>query len=543
MLLWGANLALLAALAFVVANDLDPSGPTAAGAERTDAALAGVAPEPSGAAAALRLGRAGSTAPVPARFERALDPQLERAVERAIANAVERAEKGTQGRVNARNVTVGVSIVDVDRRAVRVARLADVALRPASSQKLVTTAAALALLGPDGAFETSLEHTGTVADGRLAGDLIVRAGGDPLIGDERGRVSARFEAFVRALDAAGIRTVGGDLILDERSFPEPAPGPAWPDASQHWQDYCALAGGLSVHGGCLVATVRAGSVGGAARVEVHPRDHGLRNEWKVTTKSKGALVIGLEARAGRVLVRGSIPKNVPEWSDAFAHPDPVALFASTLRAELARAGVRIEGTTVRRRDVPPAATIGRVETPIVDVLEPINTHSWNSVADQLFLATGLATVGDASRAGGARATRRALERLGVSTQGFLQVDGSGLSRDNRISAEQLTALLVAVRDGGGGLFEHLKSSLAVAGETGTLERRMRGTRAAGRVFAKTGFIGGTSALAGYAAAGARTHAFAILVDYPVHGGLNTSCWKPMQDEICAALCEDGGQDG
>jgi len=87
----------------------------------------------------------------------------------------------------------------------------------------------------------------------------------------------------------------------------------------------------------------------------------------------------------------------------------------------------------------------------------------------------------------------------------------------------------------------LKASLAVAGETGTLAKRMRTSPARGRVFAKTGFIGGTSALAGYAEGRERTFAFAILVAYPVYGGLNTSCWKPMQDEICAAPC--GGEDG
>ena len=84
-------------------------------------------------------------------------------------------------------------------------------------------------------------------------------------------------------------------------------------------------------------------------------------------------------------------------------------------------------------------------------------------------------------------------------------------------------------------------SLAVGGSTGTLDGRMQDKKLAGRVHAKTGFIGGTSALSGFLdTLDGRTLVFSILVEYPPTEGLNKSCWKPMQDEICTELVESNG---
>jgi D-alanyl-D-alanine carboxypeptidase/D-alanyl-D-alanine-endopeptidase (penicillin-binding protein 4) len=163
---------------------------------------------------------------------------------------------------------------------------------------------------------------------------------------------------------------------------------------------------------------------------------------------------------------------------------------------------------------------------------PINTWSNNACADQLFLALGHAHGGAGTREGGARATRAALDRLGVSSAGLVQVDGSGLSRDNRVSAAQITALIEAVLRRGGKTAIAYVDSLAVAGMSGTLEHRTT----KGNLRAKTGFIAGTSALSGLVeSADGRTLVFSILVDYPRFEGLNRSCWKPMEDEIVSAL--------
>ena len=129
----------------------------------------------------------------------------------------------------------------------------------------------------------------------------------------------------------------------------------------------------------------------------------------------------------------------------------------------------------------------------------------------------------------------------AEAEGLAQVDGSGLSRDNRVSARQFTALLTAVLGRNDQRAAAFRSALPVGGESGSLKGRMKSGSARGRVRAKTGFIGGTSALSGLCETDdGRTLLFSILVDYPRVSGLNTKVWKPMQDEICALLVESGG---
>jgi len=476
---------------------------------------------------------AGSRPAPPSSAARALGD----AVEREIARAVARAKDASRGQANGASCTVAVHVRELGGPEL-VARLAGTALRPASNLKLVTCATALVLLGPDARFETPFEARGEVRAGVLHGDLVARAGGDPLYragGD--GSIDPWAEDLARQLRAAGIQEVGGDLVLDEGRFLVPGPGPAWPDARDHWQEYCALSGGFSANAGSLTAIVRPGAVGAAASVRVRPADHGLERKVDVTTgPRRSSLSVAVEARARGVVVRGRIPSDVSEYRASFAYPDPVDLFGHALVGGLARAGVPVRGGLRRERDARGGPRVATLASPVADALVPILRDSHNAVADQLFFATAhqLGLPGD--REGGFAATRRALERLSVSTEGFVQRDGSGLSRDDRISPRQLTALLAAVLEGEPRNAELFRAALPVAGESGSLSDRMRSGPARGKVRAKTGFIGGTSALSGLVETeDARTLVFSIQVEYPRVDGLNTRAWKPMQDAICEHL--------
>jgi D-alanyl-D-alanine carboxypeptidase/D-alanyl-D-alanine-endopeptidase (penicillin-binding protein 4) len=118
----------------------------------------------------------------------------------------------------------------------------------------------------------------------------------------------------------------------------------------------------------------------------------------------------------------------------------------------------------------------------------------------------------------------------------VQVDGSGLSRDNKVSARQIAALIDAVLRLDARTSKPFLDSLAVGAESGTLDGRMKKADLAGRVHAKTGFINGTGALSGLVdARDGRKLVFSILVEYPNIEGLNKSCWKPMEDAICEEL--------
>lgn len=507
----------------VLAADGASSGPQAASGSGSPTALASLgAAEPSGASA-----RRGAAARLTRVGERV----------RALALAAERrASELTQGRVSAKDVRISVHLRDVETGA-EFGLSADEALAPASNMKLATTAAALVLLGPDWNFETPLEAVGSLTAGRLEGDLVVRAAGDPLFDpDSKGSVRALLSTALEQLQHSGLKEVSGRLVLDEGSFDAPARPSGWPDPKQRAEEYCALSGGFSANRGCLTIQVTPRTAGSGADVQVEPRGHGFAPRFEAGTSAGGRPNLGFDARPTGLIVRGTIAQGAEPFVDSCAVPDPVELFGAVLRHELAARGIRVAGATVRERNVPAGRVLARIRTPLVDYLAPIHQESNNAVADQVYLATAKAFLGSGARARASEATLAALKRLGVARSGFRQVDGSGLSDENRICASQLTALLVAVSAGDVERARSYRESLAVAGESGTLKSRMRDSPAKGRVFGKTGFIAGVSSLSGIAlpkSGGAI--AFSILVNYQEHGGLNTSVWKPLGDDICELL--------
>ena len=520
-------LALLAGCGEEPAHAADPS---VSGAGRSAGLSAQEPPALAGAPSA-----AAPAASDPRRH--ALQAPIAAAIERRVAEAA-RISRGVAG---PGNVRVAVHVV-LPRGGIELASIdAERPMRPASNAKLLTTAAALALLGAEGEFVTPLEAGGPLADGVLRGDLVVRASGDPFWDPGgRGRVEGRLAEAARTLAARGLRRITGDLVLDEGLFADPAPAPGWPAEDQHWTEYCALASGLTLHAGVLVAEVTATRPGEAARLELHPSPTGLPERLGVTTGPRGArLDVRVGATPTAVTVRGTVPAGQGTYRAEFRHPQPATLFGAVLAGALRDAGIRLEGEVVRRRGVPLGERLLELRTPLASLLAPINAESRNGVADQLLVALGQALGEEGSRAGGSAVVARALERLGVSSRGLVQVDGSGLSRDNRASARQITALLAAVLERGGAEADAFRASLAVMGERGTLEERLAGTPAAGRVSAKTGWIAGTSALSGLARTlGGPELAFSILVEYPAAaGGLNRSCFKPLQDEIASLLVE------
>ncbi len=474
-----------------------------------------------------------ANAPEPRTRDRALEDR----VQQLVGSALETARERTKAKVGAANVHVSVHVREAGRGGELVALEAERPMRPASNQKLFTTAAALCTLGPDWNFVTRFDSSAPIENGVLQGDLVVRAGGDPLFDSSmdppaHGKVDFFFVKIARQLKAAGISSVSGALVLDEGDFLDPGPGPAWPNPNQYWAEFCALCGGLNANAGCLTALVRPDKGTGDAAVSVEPRWNGLKPKIGVTTIARGKLDLQVQARNGELRVTGSIPRSVSEYEVRFAAPDPVLAFGQAALGALRAQGVRIDGGLRRERNAPPGRELGRLTTPLLDLLSPINTDSNNVCADQVFLALGHARGGGGTREGGAHATREALKRLGIPSEGYQQVDGSGLSREDRVSAQMITALVDAVLRLDPKVAHAYVESLAVGGETGTLEKRDLDEH----VRAKTGFIAGTSALSGLVETrSGRTLVFSILVDYPKWDGLNTNCWKPMQNAICKLL--------
>ncbi|MDF1837264.1 MAG: D-alanyl-D-alanine carboxypeptidase/D-alanyl-D-alanine-endopeptidase [Planctomycetota bacterium] len=464
-------------------------------------------------------------------------------VESIIAKWMATASKRSGKKVTSKNTVVAVHVRDLSGK-VLVDRNTQRSLRPASNLKLLTCMAAVVLCGDGGGFfETRFDRKGRVEAGVLRGDLVARAGGDPMFdGESDGAVTRWTKDLAAQLKAQGIHKVEGALILDEGTYLEPGPGPSWPDSKEYWKEYCALSGGFSANAGSLTALIQPGKVGGPGRVQVFPKGHGLERKGKVETVAKRKkLVIAVEAKGNRLTVRGRIPADVKVYDPRFSHPDPVELFGHAMIQGLADQGISVTGGIKRQRDVSGGETVATLRTPLTETFGPILRDSNNGVADQLFFRLGhlMTKVGD--RKAGANAIATVMQIMGVDRGDMKIVDGSGLSKSNSVRADQFTAVLAGLMDRGGPAAEAFLEALPVSGKSGTLRRRMRTGPAAGRVMAKTGFVNGTSALSGVV----KTETgewlvFSILVSYPHQSGMNTGVFKPMQDELCALLAQYEG---
>jgi D-alanyl-D-alanine carboxypeptidase/D-alanyl-D-alanine-endopeptidase (penicillin-binding protein 4) len=465
-------------------------------------------------------------------------PELVSKIETIIANGIRLAQKESKGKAGSQNCAVSMMAVDLATGQVLVRRMEGLPMIPASNMKLLTAAAALAGMGPDGEFQTRFEAVGEIRDGILEGDLVVRAGGDPLYSVEGdGSLDPWLAPLAKSLKAAGIERVAGALVLDEGDWLTPGPAPEWPAPSDHWQMYCALAGGFTANAGSFRATVTPQPKRGRVDVTLRPKSHGLKRRGSVAIGKRNAVNVG--ANKNGVTVKGTIPGSSAPLVSEFSAPDPVELFGHATVGWLAAHQVAVEGGFVRARGwEPKGEVVHTIRTPITGVLEPILKDSHNSVADQLFLALGHKAEGAGTRQAAAKAVRSALDQIGVPDDGLVQVDGSGLSKANRTNAMQLVALVAAVLQTGGAMADAFLDALPVSAESGSLKKRMSGTPAAGRIRAKTGWVNGASSLSGVAnTREGRTLVFSILVSYPRVSGLNTKAWKPMQDEICNALVE------
>lgn len=433
---------------------------------------------------------------------------------------------------------VGVVVRSLTTGDLLVDRFGKRPLVPASNTKLLTTAAALDLLGPDFQFETRVRATGEVLEnGVLAGDLVIEGDGDPdPVVAGREPLLAR---LVAAVVGAGIRRVEGRLIVDDRVFDREHLAPEWKPTHAR-RSYGAPVAGLTLFGNVLRVEVEpAALAGAAATVRLVPGGDVFRVRPRVETAAadgRHLIHLAVPVAPGDVTVTGSTPLGGRPYPLEVPIDDPVRATALVLQDALARAGVPVAaGVVVVEPGAAPAAgtVLARVRTPLADVLKVMNKDSSNVVAEHVYKRAGHALEGTGTFAAGGRAVLHALRRYGVDPAGAASVDGSGLSRGNRITARQLTDLLAALHDSPARAV--FLASLPIAGVDGTLQNRLTEPAYQGRARAKTGFIERVSALSGYAETGAgEVLAFAILMND--FDGWN-STMKSIQDGIVRLLCD------
>jgi D-alanyl-D-alanine carboxypeptidase/D-alanyl-D-alanine-endopeptidase (penicillin-binding protein 4) len=433
--------------------------------------------------------------------------------------------------------TIGVHVVDLATGAALYSREADLAMNPASNIKLVTTAAALALLGPEHRYVTRVyADKGALRGGTIHGDLYLRGGGDPAL------ITADLYQLASDLRALGVTRVTGGLVLDTTLFDRDELPPGF-DQKEELVAYRAPGGALSVNFGTYVVMVRPGAAAGdRAHAAIDPPVPSIALENEATTEPEGRTRLRLSVETEpkghglKVRLAGSIGVAAEPAEYRYPVASPADYTGEVFRLVLAQRGVKLGKPGVRLAAVPDdAARLAIVRSqPLSVLVRSVNKLSNNYMAEHILKTLDAAT--PQTYAGGLQRTRAWATELSVAGDGFRMTNGSGLYDTNRISAAQLVRLLVAVhRDFR--IAGDFMASLPIAGADGTLRSRLQEGPATRFVRAKTGSLDTVSALSGYAGAlGKPPIAFSVLI-----GGIDkwkAAAAKQAQNEIAALLAAE-----
>ncbi len=408
---------------------------------------------------------------------------------------------------------------------------------PASNTKLFTTAAALALIGPDYKFRTTVEANGLVDKyGRLNGDLVLVGRGDPnlsgrvlpyhLRSDRRLPPLAILEGLADQLVQKGLKYIDGDVIADDSYYVFERYGEGWMQDDLMWE-WGAPVSALTINDNIVVVNMMpADRPGEKAFVTVTPYADYYRLDNRIMTTPAGTgprkITIHREPGSDLITLWGNIPVDDPGASEELAIDDPSDFAAQLFRSMLEKRGIVIYGRTrTRHSDLASLSTFSvtamasarggadiaapRTPAPLVlasyesqplkDDLRVINKISQNLHAELLLRLLGREKGASGTIEAGLEVVRGFLTQAGLQSDEYVFYDGSGLSRQNLVTPQAVVKLLTyADKQPWGALYE---DTLPVGGVDGTLSQRFLMGAVRGRVHAKTGSLGHVNALSGY----------------------------------------------
>jgi serine-type D-Ala-D-Ala carboxypeptidase/endopeptidase (penicillin-binding protein 4) len=408
----------------------------------------------------------------------------------------------------------------------------DFLVRPASNQKIVTSAAALRILGANYCFRTIVYRAGDIHAGTLHGDIIIKGYGDPLL-----RLTD-LDEIADALRLFGIREIDGNIVVDDSYFD----AVHWPSGWM-WDDepnsYVPYISALSINSNVVRLSVgRDAEPGGTLAVEIDPPTTYIQYELAVDHGQRvgdDELRIIPDRLSGndRYLIKGDPQKLRLPRTFTVTVRDPAVFAGYLLYDKLADRDIRASGSVIRGDRSPSAIPLIQINTPLDSVLHAMNKTSDNLAAEAVWKTLSAEVFGPPGTGGGGqKAVRMALEEYGIESSHFNLIDGSGVSFYNLVTMRAIANLLVRLREDGDS-FPLFYNSLSVMGVDGTLVRRAMHSPARGRVRAKTGTLTGVSSLSGYI----ETYSDEMLVvamsfqNFTIPSGR----YRQIQDEICELL--------
>jgi serine-type D-Ala-D-Ala carboxypeptidase/endopeptidase (penicillin-binding protein 4) len=425
----------------------------------------------------------------------------------------------------------GILVLDRDTGETLYELNADRFFTPASNAKVFTTSLALAMLGPDFRFRTTLESAGQLsADGHLAGDLRLVGRGDPDLSNRKfpfagkverdGPVEKILAEMADEAVAKGLKEIDGDIVADDSYYPYDPYPPGWAIGDVFFT-FGSPIGAITLNDNCVSVSILPGvKVGDPANVVVEPAaalDTFSRRIVTVDAFAKPEVGVVRQPGAQFLLLQGTIPVGHSALKLDLAMPDPAETAGLALKQIFESRGVRVTGTVRVHHAAPPEiypdapVVLGplpepvdpninllaeHLSLPLIESVRLTNKVSQNLHAELLLRAVAYQKKGFGVTDAGLWAEQDFLKSIGVADGDVVLSDGSGLARDDLVTPRSIVQLLrYDDKQAWGPAYI---ATLPISGVDGTLENRMPGTPAAGRILAKTGSLDHVHSLSGFA---------------------------------------------
>ncbi|WP_164977386.1 D-alanyl-D-alanine carboxypeptidase/D-alanyl-D-alanine endopeptidase [Ancylomarina salipaludis] len=394
-----------------------------------------------------------------------------------------------------KSASIGIEIRDLKTGEILAAHNSEKSLTPASTQKLLTTAAALEILGSDFQFQTEVLITGRInKDGILMGNLLIRGSGDPSLASKYFPENNRFiSSIYNELKKNGIHQINGKLIVDASYYKSSVPRTwIWEDIGNY---YGAIPHTISYKDNTYTLHFESKEAGQLTKItKVDSKQSGMTfsNEVMSSTINKDrAYIFGGPTDSHR-LIDGTIPQNRTDFKVKGAVSRPELVLLSDLSKVLQAGGIQIKEQDFKTKT---QKTLLKFKSPpLSEIVALTNQKSINLFADHLLFQIGITQKKEGNWQSGISALKEFWQSKGLDSSSLFLFDGSGLSHFNAISARALNQVLVHMNRS-----ENATSffnSLPIAGQNGTLKSFGKQSDLAGNFMAKTGSMTGVRSYSG-----------------------------------------------
>jgi D-alanyl-D-alanine carboxypeptidase/D-alanyl-D-alanine-endopeptidase (penicillin-binding protein 4) len=418
---------------------------------------------------------------------------------------MEKSLNAIMGDVTMKSINSSVTVRKASTGEIVYQSNADKKITPASTLKLLTSAAALETLGEEYRFHTDVLTDGSISKGVLKGNIYLRGQGDPTL------MKKDLDQFAATLSKMGVKQITGDVIGDDTWFDSVRLSPSI-DKSDETHYYAAQIAGLTLSpntdydAGTVIVDAKPTKSGYKSKVKLTPATGIVTIVNKSKTVPKGqrnTLSIKRQHGTNNIVITGNVPVGSSGKREWVTVSNPTAYTLDVFKKSLSTKGIKFKAfSKTTRRQAPNNATVitSKQSMPLKSLMKPFMKLSNNTHAEILAKTMGKQVYGQGSWDAGLRVMREYAQSIGLNPSEWAFEDASGMSHENKVTSEQLTELLYLVRQAP--WYGSFIQGLPVAGMNerfvgGTLKNRLTAVSVKGKVIAKTGSLKRVNSLAGY----------------------------------------------